>query len=173
MFIRFRKYLASYGVLCFVVGLSLSPSVAQAHAAIMKYKIAPAISLEAMYEGGEPMAQAQITVYAPDNPADPWLMGKTDEKGRFTFTPDQTITGEWAVQARQAGHGAMLHIELGGEKPAGDAANSDSTKAEIAPTQTAQVHTTGQTPMQRGIMIASVVWGFIGTGLFFSRKRKS
>lgn len=171
MFIRRYTGFASYvfGVAT-VVGC-LMPTAVLAHGAKIDYKIAPAISLKAMYDGGEPMSGAQIVVYAPDDPAEPWRTGKTDEQGRYTFTPDPAISGEWAVQARQAGHGAMMHVMLG-EEDASDDADADPNKTVSVPAQTAQVQTTGQTPMQRWMMTASVIWGFIGTGLFFSRKRK-
>ncbi len=145
----------------------LAPVLAHAHGAKMEYKMAPAISLKAMYDSGEPMAEAQIIVFAPSDPAKPWLTGKTDKQGRFTFTPDHSIAGEWAVQARQAGHGAMAHINIGGSDA--DAAASSAA----APAQTGQVQTTGQSSTQKIFMIAAVVWGFIGTGLFFARKRKN
>lgn len=186
MYIRSYPRMASCCAVLVLMVCSVLPNIAQAHAALMNYTIAPAISLQAMYEGGEPMAAAQIVVYAPDNPAEPWLTGKTDEQGRFTFTPDPAISGEWAVQARQAGHGAMMHVTLGDDAPANAGtdtsanphahadASTDAASAKAATVSAAtHTHTTGQTPMQRGLMIASIVWGFIGTGLFFARKRKS
>ena len=94
------------------------PTAAQAHGAKIEYKIAPAIALQAMYDAGEPMTTAQVTVYAPSDPSKPWLTGKTDKEGRFSFVPDPAIAGEWVVQAREAGHGAMIHVTLGNDSAA-------------------------------------------------------
>lgn len=176
MFIRCFGRLASCGALVVAVACSVLPNLAHAHGALIKYKMAPAVALQAMYDDGEPMAKAQIIVYAPSNPVEPWLTAMTDEKGHFTFVPDQSIHGEWAVQARQAGHGAMAHINIGGDAASSDdAADTPNTGTEqiAAAQQTSQMQSTGHTPMQRWLMTASVIWGFIGTGLFFSRKRKS
>lgn len=170
MFVFRYKYLTSRIIRFVAVTAYFVPAVVLAHGAKIDYKVVPAITLQAMYDGGEPMAKAQIIVYAPDNPAEPWRTGSTDEQGYFTFSPDQSIVGEWAVQARQAGHGAMMHVNIGDENASGAAS---TTAATVTSAAAAQVQTTGPTPMQRWMMAASVIWGFIGTGLFFSRKRNS
>ncbi len=151
----------------------LLPVLAHAHGAKLEYRMTPGISLQAMYDSGTPMTAAQITVYAPNDPATPWLTGKSDAQGRFSFVPDAHIPGMWAVQAREAGHGALIQI------PIGDA-NSNSATSTAAPGSnngTPAMHTSaralaqGANPLQRWVMVASVVWGFIGTALFFARKK--
>ncbi|MEE9618360.1 MAG: carboxypeptidase regulatory-like domain-containing protein, partial [Anaerolineae bacterium] len=93
----------------------------------------------------------QVTVYAPDDPSTPWLTGVCDEDGRFIFTPDPSKPGTWDVQVRQSGHGDMVHIPIGED--------------------VAMTGTTGYTPLQVVLMGACVVWGFVGTALFFLRGR--
>ena len=49
-----------------------------AHGAILLYRPARAIAIQAVYDSGAPMAAAQVTVFAPDAPTEPWLQGTTD-----------------------------------------------------------------------------------------------
>jgi nickel transport protein len=135
------------------LGLIASPLPVQAHGADIQYEIfGQEIRITAVYDSGEPMAGAQVTVYAPDEPSVPWLSGICDEQGRFTFTPDAAIPGSWAVQVRQAGHGDMVHIPVGDNTTASDGGG-------------------GFTTLQIIIMSACVIWGFVGTALFFARKK--
>ena len=134
----------------FLLALGLA-ATASAHGVKIEYQINVAVEVLAAYDTGEPMSGAQVAVYAPDDPSTPWLTGVCDEEGRFTFTPDPAKPGTWDVQVRQAGHGDMVHIPIGE-----DVAMSGST---------------GYTPLQIVLMGACVVWGFVGTALFFSRGR--
>lgn len=123
-----------------------------AHGAKISYTIDLTVSLVAEFDTGEPMANGQVTVYSPADPATPWLTGETDELGRFSFVPDSAQAGTWDVQVRTAGHGDIVHIPLG----EGAALSG----------------TTGYTTPQIVLMAASVIWGFVGTALFFSRGRR-
>lgn len=125
-----------------------------AHGAKIDYKTTQALEIQASYDSGEPMANAQITVYAPGR-SEPWLKGKTDDKGRFTFSPDTTQPGNWEVKVRQAGHGDIATIPVG-----------NTATALTSPSST------GSTPAQTAVMAASVLWGFVGTALFFARRKK-
>ena len=135
-------------VLLIALGL---PTTASAHGAKIEYTIDLAIEIQASFDTGEPMAGGQVTVYAPDDPATPWLTGVCDEEGRFIFTPDSTKPGTWDIQVRQAGHGDMIHIPIGED--------------------VALTGTTGYTTLQIVLMGICVVWGLAGTALFFSRRR--
>lgn len=140
-------------VLLLAVLLTVGPaSVAHAHGARIEYRLSTALEIVATYDTGEPMADGQVTVYAPDDPATPWLTGVCDEEGRFAFTPDPGKPGTWDVQVRQAGHGDIVHIAIG-EGVAGLGGGALSA-AQIV------------------LMAACVIWGFVGTALFFvSRSR--
>jgi nickel transport protein len=141
-------------VLLLVSVLLLSTAgAAFAHGAKIEYTVGMAVEIQATYDTGEPMAGGQVTVYAPDDPSTPWLTGVCDEEGRFAFAPDPDKPGTWDVQVRQAGHGDIVHIEIG----AGAATSGGS----------------GLTTPQILLMAACVAWGCIGTALFFSRKRGS
>lgn len=137
-------------------GLALSVPVSLgAHGALLDYAHSAGITVQARYDTGNVMADAQMTVYAPDNPGRPWLTGISDAEGRFSFVPDPDLPGTWSVQARHAGHGAMVHIPINPEQP------------EHSPEQQ------GYTAGQRALMAACVLWGCIGTALYFSRRRIS
>lgn len=140
-------------VLLFVMLLALGlTGVVHAHGARIEYTLSTAVELVATYDTGEPMAGGQVTVYAPDDPATPWLTGVCDDAGRFVFTPDPDKPGTWDVQVRQAGHGDIVHIAIG----AGVAGSGGG----------------GLSAAQIVLMAACVVWGFMGTALFFvSRSR--
>lgn len=164
---------------------SLLPVLAQAHGALLEQRTVPAIAVRAMYDTGEPMKTAQITVYAPNDPAKPWLTGKADPEGHFRFVPDPAIPGQWTIQAREAGHGALIYVTLGSEQaaPAADAtvaaatttatATSGASASPHAPTVQPGTSAPAHSPLQRWVMVACVVWGFIGTALFFTRKPRS
>lgn len=126
-------------------------ATAFAHGAKIEYTISVAVEVAAAYDTGEPMAGGQVTVYAPDDPSTPWLTGICDDEGRFVFTPDTSKPGTWDVQVRQSGHGDMVHIPIGEDM--------------------AVSGTSGYTPLQIVLMGACVVWGLVGSALFFSRRK--
>jgi nickel transport protein len=140
-----------------LVALVSSAEVAMAHAALVEARLVPGILVEAVYDTGEPMVGAQVTVYGPTDPTQPRMTGLTDTSGRFGFVPTPADAGSWAVQVRQAGHGGMAYLRIDGH--AGPAAGPVETS------------TSRMSMSQRLVMGFSVVWGFIGTALFFARRR--
>ncbi|MEM6447041.1 MAG: carboxypeptidase-like regulatory domain-containing protein [Cyanobacteria bacterium P01_D01_bin.123] len=137
-----------------------------AHGANVQYRATRAIAIRAAFDSGEPMAEAQVTVFAPDNSAEPWLQGKTDAAGQFSFVPDSSQAGSWEVQVRQAGHGDIVSI------PA-EAISAFSTSA-AEPSALASARSAGSvsppSPAQIALTAAAGVWGCIGTACFFVRK---
>ena len=139
----------------FIFGLTVIPGLpmkAYAHGARITYTIDTDINIIATYDNGDPMAGAQVVVYAPDDPTDPWLTGVCDDEGRFSFTPDSSKSGIWDIQVRQAGHGDIVHITVGQNA-------------------VAKADTDGYTVFQIVLMSACVIWGFVGTALFFVRRK--
>lgn len=124
-----------------------------AHGAKIEYTVVTGVEIQAAYDTGDPMAGGQVVVYAPDDPSSPWLTGVCDGEGRFAFAPDPDKPGTWDVQVRQAGHGDIVHIDIG----AGAATSGGS----------------GLTVPQILLMAGCVAWGCIGTALFYSRRRGS
>ncbi len=136
-------------------------TASHAHGAVVDYTPVSAVQLTATYDNGEPMKEAQVNVYAPDNPADPWLTGQTNEQGQFVFTPDAEQAGNWEVQVRQAGHGDIVNI------PVNTAADGSVQVTDAIANRTSNGYSTPQIVL----MGAAGIWGFVGTALFFSREK--
>ena len=132
--------------------LILGAPEAMAHGAELSYTTSEGVEITASYDNGEPMSEAQVTVYAPGEPSDPWLTGTCDEEGKFFFVPDTELPGTWEVKVRQAGHGDIISIEV--EEGAVESGGS-----------------TGFTWLQKAIMSLAVLWGLAGTALFFRRRK--
>lgn len=136
---------------------ALLPDRALAHGAVIEARQARAVTIYATFDSGEPMVGAQVSVFSPENPEQPWLQGLTNEQGRFIFIPGDAA-GRWAIQARQAGHGSVTYLDV--------SARNRAEHTSMLPT-TSEV---GISPVQRVVMAVSVVWGMIGTALYFRRK---
>jgi len=169
------------GLLAIATGFVLANLSApvHAHGVNITYQETRAIALEARYEGGQPMSGAQVAVFSPADPKTPWLRGTADESGRFIFSPDPAQPGNWEVQVRQAGHGEILVIPVGGEGTTSAAGATDAAESAAPATSASATGSPisrsggGLTPLQRFIMAASVIWGCVGTALFFSRRPKA
>lgn len=145
------------GWLGFVALLMLSGWAAgytNAHGTDIAYTVATTVQMEALFDNGEPMSECQFTVYAPNDPAVAWTTGECEADGRFDFTPDPAISGNWAVSIRQAGHGEIVNvpIEAGGVVAASNG---------------------GRSSLQTVLSGAAALWGFIGTALYFSGRSSS
>jgi nickel transport protein len=124
------------------------------------------VALHATYDSGDPMAGGQVSVYAPNDLSTPWQTGVCDSDGQYTFVPDTSITGVWEVQVRQAGHGDLAYITIAAPADGG----GDGEHTASAPIVLQQQP--GYTPLQIALMSGCVVWGFVGTALFFQRSKK-
>lgn len=112
-----------------------------------------AVAVKATFDDGAPMAEAQVLVYSPDDPATPWQTGKTDAEGTYLFAPAAEMPGDWEVTVRKAGHGGTTTFAV---NSAGAAVSAVADSAAA--------------PVQKWISMAAIVWGFVGTALFFARK---
>lgn len=128
-------------------------------------------SVEASYSSGQPMASAQVVVYSPDNPHQPWTTGQTNEQGEFEFSPD--TAGNWDVVIRQAGHGATVSVPVETLVVASEAAASTEKSSASAALTTALVSSSPPNPLQRWVSAGAALWGMVGTVLFFSRGKQS
>ena len=154
------RYPRLFFFLLFSSGLS-QPVLA--HGARIDYKQTSAIVIQATYDDGTPMAKAQAIVYAPNDPASPWLKGMTDEEGKFTFVPDPTLSGNWDIKVRQSGHGDIVSIPL----TESTAESPRAVKMVSGVNSTSNPH---YSVGQKLLMAVAGVWGFVGTALFFARK---
>jgi nickel transport protein len=147
-----NKWKAIAAVMVIWAPCLLLPAGVLAHGVNIQYTSDIEITIVARYDSGEPMSGAQVVVYAPDDPSTPWLTGVCDDEGRFSFTPDSSMTGIWDVQVRLAGHGGMVHIPVG---------EGSATTGGIG----------GYSYLQIALMAACVIWGSIGTALYFRPRR--
>ncbi|MEM9003550.1 MAG: carboxypeptidase regulatory-like domain-containing protein [Cyanobacteria bacterium P01_F01_bin.86] len=128
-----------------------TPAIALSHGVQIRSQATPAIQIQATYDSGEPMAGAQVQVYSPIDPENALFTGTTDEAGRYLFVPDRS--GDWELSVRQAGHGQITVIPI--------------SEAGVDPSEF--TNSTGLTPLQRGVVVGAVIWGCVGTALYFRR----
>ena len=135
------------------VGLGHAPA-ASAHGTVVEVT-QTAVAGTATFDNGEPMTDAQVLVYSPGNLETPWQKGQTDAEGRYLFAPEAGTPGAWEVTVRKAGHGGTTTFAVG---------SAEAAVATSTPTVKAS------TPVQKWLSMAAIVWGFVGTALFFSRR---
>lgn len=132
--------------------------------------------IKAIYDTGEAAKNAQVAIYPPGDAVEPQISGFTDAEGRFWFATPQA--GEWEVQVLQAGHGDRISVSVSPqaqpEPAAQEASPSPSPKAErLGQSDIAsQTSRSNYTPLQKALMIGAIVWGCVGTALFFMRGKK-
>jgi nickel transport protein len=147
-------------------------TTAIAHGANITIQDVRAYEIEAVYDSGEPMVEAQVSVFGADNPQVPIETGVTDDQGRWVWIAEQP--GTWTFQVRQAGHGGLAELEVlaqgeGVDLVSPEGANTDDrTSSQAFAAHQARGNATN--PMPRWIAIGSIIWGAIGTALFFSRR---
>ncbi|MEL6384759.1 MAG: carboxypeptidase-like regulatory domain-containing protein [Cyanobacteria bacterium J06626_18] len=133
-----------------ILGTSL-PAEVLAHGVQVQAQTTSAVEIQATYDSGEPMSGAQVQVYAPTDPENVVFTGVTDASGRYLFVPDRA--GDWELSVRQAGHGEIVVIPV---------AEAGVVAAEVA-------GSSKLTTLQRGIVAGAVIWGCVGTALYFRR----
>jgi nickel transport protein len=69
-----------------------------------------AVEIIAYYSTGEPMADCQIQVFAPDDRSAPWRTGRCDAQGNYRFAPDLSKRGRWTVRVESPGHRNFIDI---------------------------------------------------------------
>ena len=70
-----------------------------------------AVSLEFFYSTGEKMSYREAKVFSPRDSKFAIQSGRTDEAGRFAFTPD--VAGEWRVIVRdEEGHQCSAAVNI-------------------------------------------------------------
>lgn len=145
----------------------LAPSVAAAHGTDVvatvtrQVEVDLSVVVEATFHSGRPMAGAQVTVHAPGEPEAPWLVGTCDHEGRFEFAPPVDRPGVWEVRVAHHGHGGQVDVEV-------PATGEETGPAVVRAEASSAPHLT---VLQKTVMGSCVVWGLVGTALFFSRRR--
>lgn len=102
-------------ILCMalVSAIGLKAQLAMAHSVQTDYLLSPKseLSLDVTYGSGDPVPETTVKVYAP-NSTEPWMEGKTDANGKFSFLPDRSIPGEWTVKIGQYDHADILKVPV-------------------------------------------------------------
>ncbi|AFZ16916.1 carboxypeptidase-like regulatory domain-containing protein [Allocoleopsis franciscana] len=168
MIVKFKFFL----LLLFLPVISWSAK-ASAHGTEIQYQKVQAIQIDAAYAGGQPMGNAQVTVYAPNNPSTPWKTGTTDKQGQFTFVPDASQPGNWEVKVRQAGHGNIITIPVGEKTTALAAGTEKAAEGSDGLSWFDSEDSVGDTLLEKALLAAAGAWGFFGTALFFARRRRA
>jgi len=123
------------------------------HGAIYEVLAGGVVGIRASFDTGEPMAAARVLIFAPDQP-EKYYETKTDRNGIVCFSPDRK--GLWVIQVlAEGGHGLRVNL------PVDSSMSVQQTAGSVS----------GSSYLQKIIMAIAVAWGFIATGLFFSRKR--
>jgi len=138
----------------FLFTASMLPVTAYAHGADIEYTVSTEVEIVATYDTGTPMDGGQVTIYAPDDPATPWDdpgTGLCDAEGKYTFTPDPAIPGTWYVQVSKARHGGDFYVNVAEGSSGGGSLSA----------------------LQIVLMAVCVAWGFVGTALYFKRRRSA
>ncbi len=116
------------------------------------------VRIQALFDSGEPMSNAEVLVFSPgaSKPVDTL---RSDSSGIFVFSPDNidTVSGKWVLQVRdKGGHGLRINYDVPDE---------GSLTAGISSADSSIPN-----PLRMWICAACVVWGFIGTALYFKRR---
>jgi nickel transport protein len=132
-------------------------SVAWGHASQTDYFVdlfSADLVLTASYSSGEPMAEADVVIYAPDDAETPWAETNTDDVGQFVFEPDEALEGDWRIEITQAGHQDILIIPV-------NATGIDYVNISQGPKQ--DLHYAEIPPVGLGIMVALGLGGLVVT----------
>jgi len=119
-----------------------------------KYEILPekTLGIKAMFDTGDPMASAKVLIFAPDETKAAFT-AITDSNGVFYFTPDKA--GTWAMQVRdKGGHGMRINLEINDAMLLAPEQKSSNTVSYF----------------QKILMALCVIWGCVGTALYFKKK---
>lgn len=100
--------------LVFASALLLPAQQALAHSVQTDYLLSGdrSLALDVTFSTGEPLADAIVKIYSPDNLSEPWMEGKTDENGQFNFHPDQELEGEWTLEIGEYSHADILSVPV-------------------------------------------------------------
>ncbi len=159
--------LASLTALSLGVLAGVTQQPAQAHSVQTDYLMNDKLKLEfkTLYSGGEPLQKARVRVFAPGHPDKPWLEGKTDAEGKFSFQPDQKIPGDWEVRIGHGDHGDILEVPVTKDGVAVDQISS------AIPAET-KYGPSGLANWQMGVVGAITLGGALGSSLLISRRAR-
>jgi nickel transport protein len=128
------KFLKRAAVFAGLVGLILTAGQpTHAHGTGYRRSDKKPLSLEFSYSTGETMSYLETKVFSPQDEKFAFQSGRTDEDGRFAFTPN--APGLWRVVVRdEEGHLAEAKVDVPEEFLAGAAGGETAAAAAGPPT---------------------------------------
>ena len=112
-----------------------------------------AVIVNAMYQGNEPMAYAEVKIYSPADSEVEYQNARTDKNGKFAFYPD--MKGEWTIKVNDGmGHGFTEKVDVSTIHDAGHS----------------HAHS-GLSATHKVIMTICIVWGFAGFYFYFKSRQ--
>lgn len=113
----------------------------------------PAVLLYAVYGGSEPVTDAAVSIFSPQNPDSPYQTGVTDLAGVFAFAP--AGAGQWRVVVDDGyGHRA-----------------EQSVPVDWAATASAGAASGARSTADKAILGVSIIFGLTGALLWFQSRR--
>lgn len=80
------------------------------HSVIQK-NITGGVGLQVIYDSGDPVSEADVQIFSPEDKKLIFQQLSTDKNGRFLFSPDKT--GKWKVIVNDGmGHGLITDISI-------------------------------------------------------------
>ena len=138
----------------------LAAATALAHGIGYRISDRKPVSLSFSYSTGETMSYLDTRVYAPKDEKFAFQSGRTDEAGRFAFTPD--APGLWRVVVRdEEGHMAEAKVDVTEDFLKGD---------ENFPGLIRTTHIEGTELLFRAVLGVSLLFNF-AAGVVLWRKR--
>ena len=147
------KSLINISWLFFLLIFSFSVSSAFAHGATYEIQRDRAVIVKAGYDDGEPMSYAEVKIFSPDVQRGEHQNGRTDKNGNFAFLPHRT--GKWRI---------VVNDGMG---------HSFTAETFVKEGMEIESRHQGLEYWQKLIMAACIIWGLLGTALYFKRKEES
>jgi len=139
--------------LLFITVFSFSVRSVFAHGVVHEVNRENTVVIKVGYDDGEPMSYAEVKIYSPDNSKVEYQNGRTDKNGCFSFLPPRT--GEWKIVINDGmGHGVVTRVPVKEIKEGLEIESSNH----------------GLSLGQKLLIAISIVWGLVGTALYFKKK---
>jgi len=126
----------------------------QAHdLALRVEQVQPAVIVYATYAGVEPVTDADVTIFSPQNAESPFQTGITDVRGVFAFVPSEP--GDWRIVDDGFGH------------------RFDQTIAVDWQSAPVNEHGGGGATWANAILGVSIIFGFTGILLWLKSRERT
>jgi len=97
----------------FTFAAALALTIAASPAVALNLFATHEVTTQFATQEGQPLANAEVQVFAPGDPKNPVITGRTDADGKFVFEADRD--GFWSAEAHSADQVARVMVRVGGE----------------------------------------------------------